>query len=121
VSGRLDPGFERDGIYRAVEKLLAEGWKIILIDLSRVTFVTSLGVGSLINVLRLVTSQEGRLKLVDPSLSVRKILTVSNLGSVFETHTTEDEALESLGKSPDPAKPKRTRQRGQTREDRHNG
>lgn len=121
VSGQLDPGFERDGIYRAVEKLLAEGWKIILIDLSRVTFVTSLGVGSLINVLRLVTSQEGRLKLVDPSLSVRKILTVSNLGSVFETHTTEDEALESLGKSPDPAKPKRTRQRGQTREDRHNG
>lgn len=115
VSGRLDPGFERDGIYRAVEKLLAEGWKTILIDLSRVTLITSLGVGSLINVLRLVTSQEGELKLVNPSLSVRKIMLVSNLDSVFEMYATEDEALESLDKSPGSAKPNRTRRKGRTR------
>lgn len=115
VSGRLDPGFERDGIYRAVEKLLAEGWKTILIELSRVTLITSLGVGSLINVLRLVASRDGQLKLVNPSLSVRKILSVSNLDSVFEMYETEDEALGSLVKSPDPAKPKPTRQKRETR------
>lgn len=114
VSGRLDPGFERDGIYRAVEKLLAEGWRTILLELSRVTLITSLGVGSLINVLRLVTSQDGALKLVNPSLSVRKILSVSNLDSIFEVYVTEDEALGSSVKSPDPAKSKPSRRKRET-------
>lgn len=111
VSGRLDPGFERDGIYRAVEKLLAEGWKNILIELSGVTFITSLGVGSLIDVLRLVTNREGRLRLVNPSLSVRKILSVSNLDGVFEIYGTEDEALQSLLGGPEPSRSKRPRRK----------
>lgn len=111
VSGRLDPGFERDGIYRTVEKLLSDGQKKIVLDLSRVTFVTSLGVGTLINILRLITREGGELKLLKPSLSVQKILSVSNLDRLFEMYPTEEEALQSfLGGSASP-RPKHTRRR----------
>jgi len=96
VSGRLDPAFGPDPLLEAVEKLLGEGIKHYLINLSRVNFISSLGVGSLINVLRRLSTSEGRLKLLKPSFSVSRILSVSKLEGLFETYMDEEEAIRSF-------------------------
>jgi anti-sigma B factor antagonist len=109
VSGRLDPGYDRDGLLRATEKLIKDGTRRFLIDLSRVTFITSLGVGALLNTLQLVTTHEGRLKLLNPAHCVRTILGVAKLDGLFEVFADEDEAVRSFDAEPPPGtQPKET-------------
>jgi anti-sigma B factor antagonist len=102
ISGRLDPGYDRDGLLRATEKLIGEGMRRFLLDLSRVSFITSLGVGALLNMLQLVTQHEGKLKFLNPAHCVRTILSVAKLDGLFETYTDEDEAIRSFTSEPPP-------------------
>ena len=102
-TGRLEPYEEGDELVWEVERLLKEGINRIVLDTRRVSFISSLGVGSLINSLRLVEKQDGALCLLNPSYSVRQILTVSKLSSLFPSFTDEAEALAALrSKQPAP-------------------
>ncbi len=101
LSGRLEPYQEGDELIVEVERALKEGTNRIVLDARRVSFISSLGVGSLINALRLVEKNDGALCLLNPSYSVRQILSVSKLASLFPTFTDEAEALAALrGKQP---------------------
>jgi len=100
VTGRLDlPPDGRDSLLALVEQRLQEGHRNFLLNLSRIRMVTSLGVGGLINLLRVVASHEGVLKLLEPSFSVRHILRVSKLEGLFETFQDEAAAVSSFAQA----------------------
>ena len=115
VTGRLDPPADgRDGLLALVEQCLQEGYRNFLLNLSRIRMVSSLGVGGLINLLRVVVSHDGALKLLQPSFSVRHILRISKLESLFETFQDETAAVSSFAsgsetRSPVANKKSRTR------------
>ncbi len=96
INGRLEPYEEGDELVSEVERILKEGTNRIALNVQRVSFISSLGVGSLINSLRLVQKKEGALCLVNPSYSVRQILDVSKLSSLFAIFGSEPEALVAL-------------------------
>lgn len=95
VTGRFLTEQGDDELCRNVEGLLAKDRKNILIDLSGVTFISSMGIGSLIQATRLVEAAEGRLKLLSPAQCVRQILAISKLDSVFEIEDEFDQAVSS--------------------------
>jgi anti-anti-sigma factor len=115
VTGRLDPPADgRDGLLALVEQRLQEGYRNFLLNLNRIRMVSSLGVGGLINLLRVVVSHNGALKLLQPSFSVRHILRISKLEDLFETFQDEAVAVSSFAqaetaKSPVASKKSRTR------------
>lgn len=96
VSGRLDPGDGPDQLCETVGNFVKEGELYFLLDLRAVSYISSTGVGSLINCYRSVLKKKGKFKLLSPSQSVRNILAISKLDGVFEIFSEENAALSTF-------------------------
>ncbi len=99
VVGRLAPSTAQEELTKRVDDLIASGHVNFLIDLRGVSYISSTGVGSLIECYHHAERAGGKLKLLNPSQAVRQILTVSRLDSVFDMWTDEEDALRSFGVS----------------------
>lgn len=71
-------------LQEAIRELLASGQHRILVDLSRVEYIDSSGLGTLVGGLRRAREQDGDLSIMDASPRVRKVLTVTGLHKVFD-------------------------------------
>lgn len=97
LSGRLDPGDGPDRLWETVQTFTKdEGDTKFLIDLRSVTYISSTGVGSLINCYRTVLKKKGDFRLLSPSQSVKNILSISKLDGVFQIFSDERSALASF-------------------------
>jgi anti-sigma B factor antagonist len=87
---RLDAG-SAPGI-RAAALELARGAPIVVVDMSRVVFVDSSGIGALVSILKLIPPG-GALRLAATCASVRKVLKLTRLDSLFPAYETVAVAL----------------------------
>jgi anti-sigma B factor antagonist len=71
--------------------VLKEGQSSITLDLSRVTFLDSTGLGVLITALKRCRSAEGDLVLVTAQPNVLKVLEITGLDDVFSVRSSVDE------------------------------
>lgn len=62
--------------------------ELLRLDLSRVKFIDSSGLGVLIALQKTIFSQEGRLQLIDPTPTALQILELTRLHRIFEIITT---------------------------------
>ncbi len=69
----------------------------VLMDLGRVTFIDSSGLGCLLSCLREVTSGGGDLKLVNITKPVRGLLEMVRLHKIVEILNTKEEGINSFG------------------------
>src|SRR5215207_8965099 len=81
----------------ALTTAVANGARNCLLDLERITYLDSGGVGSLVEMFRHVTRRGGQLKLLRPSASARRVLGISRLTAVFDIFDDEPDALLNLG------------------------
>lgn len=103
LDGKLTMGLGDQILRDTVDELLAESWKKIVLNLSKVTFMDSAGVGELVAGSRTAASFGARLKLVNASERAHSTLYVARLLPIFEVHRTEHEALEDFAKGARPA------------------
>ena len=80
----------------AVESLLREGRRCILVDLEQVTYIDSSGLGQLATAFKAVRDAGGDLKLLHVNPRVRALLHVTRLNRVFETFGAKEDALRSF-------------------------
>jgi anti-sigma B factor antagonist len=66
-----------------VAELVAEGHDRILVDLERVSFLDSTGLGVLVGALKRLKERDGTLAIVCPEGPVRRVLTITGLYKVF--------------------------------------
>lgn len=97
VVGRLAPSTADEELCARIDDLIAGGNVNFLIDLQGVSYISSTGVGSLIQCYHHAERAGGKLKILTPSQAVSQILTVSKLDSIFEVHHNEEEAIRSFG------------------------
>ncbi len=70
----------------------------VVVDLSRVTFIDSTGLGVLVGAFKSVR-ERGALSLVCPQRSVRRVLEITGLTQVFPIFDTLEEAVASCAKT----------------------
>jgi stage II sporulation protein AA (anti-sigma F factor antagonist) len=92
-SGRMVRGASLEEFCGRLEQL--EHLRLLVIDLSEVEQLDAGGLGALLQVRRRSQQHSVRLKLVNPSPFVRRILEATKLSSVFEISSLE-EALSIL-------------------------
>jgi anti-sigma B factor antagonist len=80
----------------AVLKLLEQGQKHIVLDLSHVRNINSAGLGSLITLFSRTRSVGGEFILAAVPQNVRNLLHITRLDTVFVVTDTVDEALKRL-------------------------
>jgi anti-sigma B factor antagonist len=95
LRGRLT--FFEVGVLREnVTRLLGEGHKHLVLNLSGLQYVDSSGIGELARIYVLVLKSGGEMKVVGLSRNVEKILKVTHLYQVFPEFPDEESALQSF-------------------------
>ena len=100
MMGRVTLGDGLADLRDSIREALAGDQKNILLNLAEVDYIDSSGLGQLIGSYATVTSLGGQMKLLNLQKRVNDLMQVTKLLTVFETYTSEAEALKSFsGKS----------------------
>ena len=75
---------------------LAGGNRCMLVDMTAVPFMASLGIRTLVSASRVVMRRGGRFGLINPNDQVTKILDVSGLADVLQIFPTREAALATI-------------------------
>jgi anti-sigma B factor antagonist len=96
LNGKITIG-EGDVILReAIEKSLKGGATKILLNLSKISYMDSAGIGELVACYKRAREKGGELKLLNPSGKVEDLLQLTKLEEIFETFRDEATALKSF-------------------------
>src|ERR1700722_3206274 len=91
VAGEIDV-YTSPLLQEQLVQVLREGTSSIVLDLSKVTFLDSTGLGVLITGLKRCRSADGDLVLVTAQPNVLKVLEITGLNDVFKIHDSVDDA-----------------------------
>jgi anti-sigma B factor antagonist len=95
LKGRLTAGLGDQILRDAIDELLAEGRRRILLNLSEVSFLDSAGIGELVAGLKTSRRFQAELKLLNVGERVYSALDMARLLPTFEIYGDESEAVQS--------------------------
>jgi len=95
VTGKLT-SFESGALRTSIAKLLKEGRKQILLNLSGLVYLDSSGIGDLVHTYMSVIKSGGEMKVVGLTDKVEEILKITQLYQVFQEFKDERSALQSF-------------------------
>lgn len=95
ISGRLT-SFETGALRDSIARLLKQGRRDIVLNLSGLQYLDSSGIGELARVYVSVVKQSGQMKVIGLSSRVEEILKVTHLYQVFPEFPDEESALKSF-------------------------
>jgi anti-anti-sigma factor len=87
---------ENEKFKKAFDELLGKDIKIIVVDMSRADFISSVVIASLIYVLKRIRQKGGRLALCGLKGNVKEVFDITNLEKIFEIYDSKQEAIESV-------------------------
>ncbi len=96
ISGKVQGGPDDDIFRQTVQRLVEEGKKKVILDLSDVPWMNSTGVGIIVSGFTTITNAGGQVKLLNVKERVKSILMVTRLLSVFESYYHEEDAVKSF-------------------------
>lgn len=99
LQGKLTAGLGDQLLRDAIDELLGEGWRKVLVNLSAVGFMDSAGVGELVSGLRTAQRVGADLRVLNTNERVHSTLSVARLLPIFKIYASEDEALVEFAKS----------------------
>ncbi len=95
ISGRIDV-FTASAVGEAIQSLMADGAKDIIVDVSCVTRIDSTGLGTLVGNAKTLSSHGGTMSLAGTSHTLRKSLEITHLVRYFRICEGIEEALDEL-------------------------
>jgi anti-sigma B factor antagonist len=96
LKGRVRVGGTTVALHRAIRSLVEEEKTLILLNLAGVTHIDSCGLGELIASHISVHTKGGELKLLKLTESLRELMTLTKLLTIFDVYESESEALLSF-------------------------
>ena len=92
VGGEIDV-YTAPKLRECITELVDQGRRDLIIDLEKVEFMDSTGLGVLVGGLKRVRTHEGSLELVCTQERLLKIFRITGLAKVFTIHESESAAL----------------------------
>jgi len=96
LKGKLMGFPETDDLHGEIRSFLGQGVKKIVVDLSGVTWMNSMGVGALMRCLTTARNHEGNMCLIGLTDKVRSIFVMTQLVRIFNIYESEKQAVESF-------------------------
>ena len=95
MDGKITIGEGSVALRTAIRRLLEEGKKKILLNLAKVGYIDSSGIGELVSSYTAINKETGELKLLNLTQKLQDLLTITKLLTVFDVYESEEEALAS--------------------------
>lgn len=96
LKGNIMGGPETVSLNEKLHEILEEGKKNVVVDLSRVQFMNSSGVGMLIGALTTMRNAGGDLRIANASDKIESLLIITKLITVFQHFRSLNEAIASF-------------------------
>lgn len=96
MDGKITIGEGSVALRTAIRRLLEENKKKILLNLARVGYIDSSGIGELVSSYTAINNGGGQLKLLNLTQKLQDLLTITKLLTVFDVYESEEEALASF-------------------------
>ncbi len=97
LSGKIMGGDETTMFHGRIHEYMTQGKKNLIVDLAKVEWMNSVGLGMLIMALTTVKASGGRLVLVNIE-KIKQILVITRLITVFENYDSREDALAAFKK-----------------------
>ncbi|MBD3376441.1 anti-sigma factor antagonist [candidate division KSB1 bacterium] len=98
LKGKLMGGPETMAIHTKVKELIESGVNKVVIDLGKVSWMNSTGLGALMSSMTSLRNADGDLKLTHVTDKVKSLFMITKLITIFDTFDTEEEAIASFEK-----------------------
>jgi len=92
IQGEIDL-YKAPEIKDIIQKLIEAQKYNVIINLEKVSYIDSSGIGALISSLSNLKKYQGGLKIINVYASVKKVFELTKLTSFFEIYESEGEAL----------------------------
>lgn len=96
MDGKITIGEGSVALRTAIRRLLEEGKKKILLNLAKVGYIDSSGIGELVSSYTAINKEGGELKLLNLTQKLQDLLTITKLLTVFDVYESEADALASF-------------------------
>jgi anti-sigma B factor antagonist len=96
MDGKITIGEGSVALRTAIRRLLEENKKKILLNLAKVGYIDSSGIGELVSSFTAISNAGGQLKLLNLTQKLQDLLTITKLLTVFDVYESEEEALSSF-------------------------
>src|SRR5436190_5022606 len=98
VSGNVTLNDGAEQVRDKVRSVLQQGHKFVLVNVAKVSYMDSAGLGELVQAYSTVAKQGGKLKLVSPTKRLQDLLVITKLSTVFDSFNDEATAVASFGR-----------------------
>jgi anti-sigma B factor antagonist len=95
IKGKIMGGPDAEVFRNDLQKLIDQDKKNVIIDLGKVNFMNSSGIGILIGGFKTMRASGGDIKLCNADKRLTSLLMVSHLNTVFDTHGSLDSAIKA--------------------------
>ncbi len=93
LKGNIKGGQDGTIFYDKLQDLIKQNRKKVVLDLSKVVWINSRGLGILISGLNIMHQNNGELKLAAVAEKVKSLMILTKLITVFEDYNTVEEAI----------------------------
>ena len=94
--GKIMGGPDATLLHDKLHELISQGKKKVVIDLAKVDWMNSTGLGILISGLTTMRNNGGELKLANVTEKIQSLLIITKLSTVFESFESVDQAAASF-------------------------
>ncbi len=95
VEGEIDINTSPD-VKKPFDKLISSKTPKIIVNLSKVTYVDSSGLATLVEILKNMRSYGGKLKLSNMSSKIKSLFEITKLEKLFDIVADEEEAISTF-------------------------
>lgn len=95
IDGEVDINSSPD-IKKSFDRLISKKTPKIVINLSKVTYVDSSGLATLVELLKNMKAYSGRMRLVGLTPKIKSLFEITKLEKLFEIMINEDEAISTF-------------------------
>lgn len=96
LSGSLEGGPDSFKIRDAVKEVIDKGGRKFLLNLDKVNFVNSTGVGIITAVYTSIANADGKMKISNANEKISRVMMVTRLLDVFESYYHEQDAIKAF-------------------------
>lgn len=96
VEGEVDV-YTSQTLKQEITRVVSEGVRYIVLNLSKVEYLDSTGLGLLIGALKRLRENQGNLIIVSPSMRIMRVFEITGLYKIFSIYPNEAEAAEKEG------------------------
>lgn len=97
LSGKVIGGPELVEVKDVFQKAVDKDRKKVLLDLGKVSWMDSSGLGVIVSGHTTLSRAGGALKILNATKKIQELFIITKLITIFETYTNEQEALNSYG------------------------